>query len=176
MKMPPSDLNAPAREGQGVGEEYELRDTGQASTPAIPAEPNAVLRLKTNKKRTPWTSVTFWSIAPSIPHTSARDHLANERVFLAYIRTSNAFANFAVVILQLYRLKGSLNLTGALSDYVLGIPLAAVALSFATVLAIVGAVRFFQCQKAMLGGRVLGCGLIVNVFFVGSSLVSLRCS
>jgi uncharacterized membrane protein YidH (DUF202 family) len=175
--MPSSDLHERAREGQALGEEYELRETQQPSTVPAPSDPNTSLslRLKTKINSIAWTCITFWSIAPSVPSVTARDHLATERVFLAYIRTSNAFANFAVVILQLYRLKGSPSLTGGLSDYDLGIPLSVVSLSFGVIVAIVGAVRFFRCQKAMLRKRVLGSGLIVNIFSAASCLVSLRC-
>lgn len=39
----------------------------------------------------------------------ARDHLANERTFLAWLRTSLAFASIGVAITQFFRLQGSTN-------------------------------------------------------------------
>lgn len=38
--------------------------------------------------------------------TAARDHLANERTFLAWLRTSLGLASLGITILQLQKLKG----------------------------------------------------------------------
>lgn len=40
----------------------------------------------------------------------ARDHLANERTFLAWLRTALAFASIGVAVAQLFRLQSSSNL------------------------------------------------------------------
>lgn len=109
-----------------------------------------------------------------IPPSSARDHLANERVFLGYIRTSSAFANFAVVILQLYRLNRSSAPADRLSDFDLGIPFATATLVIGTSVALIGAARFFICQNAMIRGRAIGSGLVVVIFIAATSLVSFK--
>ena len=71
-----------------------------------------------------------------VPLSSARDHLANERVFLAYFRTSSALATFAVVVLQLYRLGHDSPPPGVVSDYNIGIPLASTILIIAMLMMI----------------------------------------
>ncbi|KAI1621109.1 hypothetical protein EDD37DRAFT_639828 [Exophiala viscosa] len=108
-----------------------------------------------------------------VPIPAARDHLANERVFLAYIRTSSAFANFGVAILQLYRLKHSAAPAGKLGDYILGVPLATATLLIAIILAITGAARFFICENAMLQKRIVGSGSVVVVFIILTALLLL---
>ncbi|KAL2423651.1 hypothetical protein ABEF95_000972 [Exophiala dermatitidis] len=108
-----------------------------------------------------------------IPLSHARDHLANERVFLAYIRTSATIANLAVVILQLYRLKHNPPPHGKLSDYAIGVPVAAASLVTAVIVAIVGAWRFFVCQNAMAESRIIGSGAVVVVLTALTAAVNL---
>lgn len=45
---------------------------------------------------------------------TARDHLANERTFLAWLRTSLAFASIGVAVTQFFRLQSSTNLQNLL--------------------------------------------------------------
>jgi putative membrane protein len=105
---------------------------------------------------------------------AARDHLANERVFLAYIRTASALANFAVAILQLYRLQHNPVPRAKLTDYDLGIPLATVTLVLAIAVTVAGVWRFFACQNAMaLREQIVTSGTVVLVFIPVSILVSL---
>lgn len=44
----------------------------------------------------------------------ARDHLANERTFLAWLRTSLAFASIGVAVTQFFRLQSSINMQNLL--------------------------------------------------------------
>lgn len=120
-------------------------------------------------------ALPFASVFRHVPVSSARDHLANERVCLAYIRTSAATANIAVAVLQLYRLKHVPPPAGKLSDYDIGVPLGAVLLVLAIIVAITGATRFFVCQSAMVRDRIVGSGLVVVIFTAIEALVS-QCS
>ncbi|OCT50262.1 hypothetical protein CLCR_07639 [Cladophialophora carrionii] len=119
-----------------------------------------------------------WIALPSydhyVPMKAARDHLANERVFLGYIRTASALANFAVTTLQLYRLQHHPASRDKLSDYDLGIPVATVTLIIAIAVAIAGVWRFFACQNAMaLRKQIVTSAVVVLVFIPAFILVSL---
>ncbi len=150
-----------------ANEEYEL-DGIEIATDPSPTGPSSIPAAEDNKLTSRPVS------SPGIkrplhihyvPIQAARDHLANERVFLAYIRTASALANFAVTILQLYRLKHDPAPKGKLSDYDLGIPLATAMLLIAMAITLVGTWRFFACQNAMaVRKQIVTCGRVVLVF------------
>ncbi|OAP56088.1 hypothetical protein AYL99_09267 [Fonsecaea erecta] len=150
-------------------EEHELhtlrRETAQAGPPpdAVPSRTSS--RESRERKWRTWTRYLFPASIHHVPLRAARDHLANERVFLGYIRTSSALANFAITILQLYRLKHDPVPPGELSDYNLGIPLAVVTLVIGFAITLVGAWRFFACQSAMAQRKqIVTSGWVVLVF------------
>ena len=154
-----------------ANEEYELDRIGaltyQLTAGQSPTSTSAttVEHKKTRGRRGSSKKITRPLHIHYIPIEAARDHLANERVFLAYIRTASALANFAVAILQLYRLKHSAS-PNKLSDYDLGIPLAAVTLFTAMAVTLAGAWRFFACQNAMvLRNQIITSGRVV-LFFI----------
>lgn len=178
----PGSPQAGDRNDQEHYEGYELNTLSNNPTQRSPplsstaaAQNNA--SRNTGNQSPHWNKIPFLpklSIFHYVPLSSARDHLANERVFLAYIRTSSTLASFAVVILQLYRLKHQDPPPGILSDYDLGVPLAVVILVMAIVVACVGAVRFLVCQRDMAVNRILTSGWMVVGFSVGLALVSLE--
>ena len=81
-----SDLST-SRRGHQPNDEYELQKIKTATNgpDAVPSSTNApsIIAPARNKKR-------IWVLAQAhiryVPTKAARDHLANERVFLAYIR------------------------------------------------------------------------------------------
>ncbi|KAJ2613260.1 hypothetical protein H4S08_002303 [Coemansia sp. RSA 1365] len=89
----------------------------------------------------------------------ARDHLANERTYLAWIRTSLSLVTVGVAIRQLYRMTIDLgDDANATSDTTAGDPLAGkvlgvcfVALGMAFVF--VGLYRYFHSQLLMTKGK-----------------------
>ena len=151
----------------------QTRSSGQSTANTNPHPSTSTTNITQRTKHPSTFSILTPSLYVYVPLSAARDHLANERVFLAYIRTSAALANFAVVIVQLYRLKHEPPPKGTLSDYDLGIPLAAVTLALAMVVSVVGAIRFFICQHAMARKKIRGSGNVVVIFTVGTGLVSL---
>lgn len=156
-------------------EEYELNRLDNMQTGPTPLGPSITTRSENathTVPKSPRTIASLLSRTCHVPIASARDHLANERVFLAYVRTSNAFANFAMIIVQLYRLNRNGTVLHKLGYYKLGIPLAVVVLVIAITTVAIGAMRFFTCQNAMLKKRVLGSGWVVVVFSTGTCLVS----
>ena len=160
--------NGTGREGQST-EEYEL-DSFEASPNPPTAEPSIIPATEDKDKNSKTLRGAVKSIARPfhihyVPISAARDHLANERVFLGYIRTASALANFAVTILQLYRLKHDPAPKGKLSDYDLGVPLATTTLLIAATVALAGTWRFFACQDAMaLRNQIETSGRVVWVF------------
>ncbi|KAI6826235.1 hypothetical protein KC340_g10362 [Hortaea werneckii] len=99
----------------------------------------------------------------SIPHVDCRDHLANERTYLGYLRTSLALSMVGVIISQLYRLQHSPSPDPVYGYYALGKPIASIFHASALGVVLVGAVRFFRQQSAMSIGKVHAGGWEVLV-------------
>ncbi|KIW26293.1 uncharacterized protein PV07_09398 [Cladophialophora immunda] len=97
-------------------------------------------------------------VSMSVPHVACRDHLANERTFLGYLRTAQAFAMVGVVIAQFFRLNHSLHPNTNLGFFVVGVPLSCVCHGSAILISGLGALRFIRCQKAMARGYALSGG------------------
>ncbi|KAG2227862.1 hypothetical protein INT45_002100 [Circinella minor] len=74
----------------------------------------------------------------------ARDHLANERTFLAWLRTSLSTISVGVGITQLFRLEKELKVPGQL----LGVAFISIGMLFL----IFALIRFFHSQVAMTRG------------------------
>lgn len=100
----------------------------------------------------------FWKrhISLSVSPRAARDHLANERTYLGYLRTSQATAIVGVFITQLFRLNSTPR--PDLGYYAISEPLAAVCHGFAIAIAVIGMVRFFRFQNEMHRGYSLSGG------------------
>lgn len=117
---------------------------------------------------------SFWRhhVRLSVPHVDCRDHLANERTFLGYLRTSVAFSMIGVFIAQLWRLQHSPTPDPTFGYYVLSIPVSIIFQCAALVMVLLGAVRYWRQQEAMAVGRVWAGGWEMGVIAVGSLLVS----
>lgn len=87
----------------------------------------------------------------------ARDHLALERTFLAWLRTSLGFASIGIAITQLFRLNGALGTTaprGANTHlHQLGKPLGATFIVISMVVLFIGFNRYFESQYWILKGK-----------------------
>ncbi|KAJ5247839.1 hypothetical protein N7468_002822 [Penicillium chermesinum] len=113
----------------------------------------------------PWRRLCrFWThhVTLTVPQKSNRDHLALERTFLAYIRTSVAIAMQGVVIAQLFRLQRSPMKEDRLKFYDVGIPLAVTCHAVAVVVALIGAYRFWRQQSAISRAKVHAGGWELN--------------
>ena len=155
---------------------YEMGTLGDSARSTPPADKTKDTDTRTTLPERvspkPW-KIPIASPRVDVPLSSARDHLANERVFLAYFRTSSALATFAVVLLQLYRLKHDPPAPGVLSDYNIGIPLASTILVMAMLVTVFGAVRFFKCQNSMISSRIVGSGSVASMFAM--VMIMVRC-
>lgn len=112
----------------------------------------------------------------------ARDHLALERTFLAWLRTSLSFASIGIAITQLFRLNTSLSnpshhrQSSALSpkDHLrhLGKPLGATFIGIAIVMLFIGFHRYFEAQHYVIRGKFPASrGSIVLVSLIAGALI-----
>ncbi|MCJ1306717.1 hypothetical protein MMC25_000360 [Agyrium rufum] len=112
----------------------------------------------------------------------ARDHLALERTFLAWLRTSLAFASIGIGITQLFRLNTSLKDREGLhpapdQDHVIrlrqiGKPLGATFLGISILVLIVGGRRYFESQYWIIRGKFPASrGSVFVVAFVALALI-----
>ncbi|KAA8892924.1 hypothetical protein FN846DRAFT_788622 [Sphaerosporella brunnea] len=133
-------------------------------------EPATPLSLKSNNPL-----LAFWRhhITLQVPGSSARDHLALERTYLSYHRTAMALSLMSVIVMQLQVLQHSPNPDYTFGFYILGKPLAAALVSCAICVSLLGFVRWWRWQNALVRGRALCGGWEVRVVGVGAFLVLL---
>jgi len=117
--------------------------------------------------------VNFWhrEISIKLDAQSRRDHLALERTYMGYMRTSVALSTTGIVVAQLFRLQHSYNPNLEFGFFVTGIPLAACFIFLAIIVQVIGFIRFWRQQKAMIRGKVLAGGWEINVVMGGSMLL-----
>ncbi|KAI9850505.1 MAG: hypothetical protein M1838_005569 [Thelocarpon superellum] len=116
----------------------------------------------------------------------ARDHLALERTFLAWLRTSLAFASIGIAITQLFRLNTTITNRDPAVDASsirmrgVGKPLGSTFLAIAIIVLFVGFHRYFESQHWIIRGKfpasrgsVFIVAMIAGVLIVGSLVVIL---
>lgn len=113
----------------------------------------------------------------------ARDHMANERTFLAWLRTSLAFITIGIGVTQLARLErksalvhvidGYVNLDGQVNSAILkmGKPLGLIFIILGIVTLIFGFIRFFKVQAMLTknyypASRLSIITLIITIFVI----------
>jgi uncharacterized membrane protein YidH (DUF202 family) len=147
----------------------------QAERPtSVQPQPAAPTRIHPPTSRSKMQVVKYWwlhnieirlsyDLAGSSTNDDPRDHLALERTFLAYIRTSNAFVSLGVVIVQLFILADANRTTG--------IVLAGFIFAIAILMAMLACARFFRQQKLLLRGSTTASGWDINLIW--ASMVGL---
>ncbi|KAH6650205.1 hypothetical protein F5144DRAFT_555572 [Chaetomium tenue] len=85
----------------------------------------------------------------------ARDHLALERTFLAWLRTSLAFASIGIAVTQLFRLNTSLAHDSKQADRLrhMGKPLGTAFLAVSILILLLGYNRYLQGQNWVIKGK-----------------------
>ncbi|KAF1959170.1 hypothetical protein CC80DRAFT_406882 [Byssothecium circinans] len=130
-------------------------------------------RLRLKRQVPHWCDplVKFWNTQVNviIDEGAHRDHLALERTFLAYLRTSLALAMTGVITAQLFHLQRSSNPNPTFGFFKLGIPLATAFIALGLVVLLIGAYRFWRQQNAMIRGTVYAGGWEIS----GTMLLSI---
>ncbi|KAL8810078.1 MAG: hypothetical protein Q9200_002874 [Gallowayella weberi] len=111
----------------------------------------------------------------------ARDHLALERTFLAWLRTSLAFASIGIAITQLFRLNTTISRREGLEPKdpgdtphlrQVGKPLGATFMGIAIVVLLVGGRRYFESQYWIIRGKFPASrGSIFLITLIAAALI-----
>ncbi|SPO00866.1 uncharacterized protein DNG_03614 [Cephalotrichum gorgonifer] len=163
-----SETSARARNGTGNGfESTESRAEGDDQSEGREHKP----------ARAPWYQTLlepFQSIELENKGSVARDHLAIERTFLAWLRTSLAFASIGIAVTQLFRLNRSISDDNDPTHHTLrqlGKPLGATFLGISIVMLFLGYRRFTESQKWVMQGKFPASrGIILLVTFLAFAL------
>ncbi|EWC46600.1 hypothetical protein DRE_04087 [Drechslerella stenobrocha 248] len=100
----------------------------------------------------------FGSLSLENKGSVARDHLALERTFLAWLRTSLSFASIGIAVTQLFRLNASIGTDPASEKGIMtlrrmGKPLGATFLGIAILVLLIGLNRYYESQNWLLKGK-----------------------
>ncbi|KAF7502788.1 hypothetical protein GJ744_005047 [Endocarpon pusillum] len=104
-------------------------------------------------------------VAVLVEPRACRDHLANERTFLAWLRTSLALSMIGIITTQLFILQAGHLPHMNLSFFVLGVPLGSLCQAAALINIIIGAYRFWRLQSGMIKGQACAGGW--ELFLIG---------
>ncbi|KAF7981465.1 hypothetical protein HWV62_33497 [Athelia sp. TMB] len=145
---PPSPLTGQSS-GSATGSAHDRNGSTTDSAPSQspPSSPQPP-SLRTRRRRLQKLRRFSPSLTLENSGSVARDHLASERTFLAYVRTSLAIASAGVALVQLFTLSKS---STSIASYARPLGAITVALAFAVLL--IGFVRFFTIQNALTRGK-----------------------
>lgn len=104
----------------------------------------------------------------------ARDHLALERTYLAWLRTSLSFASIGIAVTQLFRLNTTISsdMPDLHSLRHVGKPLGATFIAIALVVLCIGFHRYFESQHYVIRGKFPASrGSILFVTFMAGALI-----
>ncbi|UPX11689.1 uncharacterized protein EKO05_0002281 [Ascochyta rabiei] len=145
-------------------------------------QPDAPRSISSSFREKHWYSVIveFWTthVSLTIDEGAHRDHLGMkapplERTFLGYLRTSLILVMIGVMIAQLFRIQRAENPDPKIGFYVIGEPLSVAFIGMAIFVLLVGAMRFWRLQDALVRGKALAGGWEVFAIMGMSALLLL---
>ncbi|KIJ60297.1 hypothetical protein HYDPIDRAFT_117381 [Hydnomerulius pinastri MD-312] len=166
----------------------EVSSLHQSPTPTIPPSSRTLHQPSDVSPRTPpsnfaqvmrdATAPLKLSLVLENKGNVARDHLASERTYLAYVRTSLACASAGVALVQLFTLSNTADTTvdeqGGINLEKFARPLGATVVLFGLGILILGLARYFMTQSALLRGYFpVARNSITAVAFILGSLVGI---
>ncbi|EPS43768.1 hypothetical protein H072_2241 [Dactylellina haptotyla CBS 200.50] len=127
-----------------------------------PSGRDAKGKRKENEQQDGWLAqnlARFGSLNLENKGSVARDHLALERTFLAWLRTSLSFASIGIAVTQLFRLNAAIGNSdpasekGAMTLRRMGKPLGATFLGISILVLLIGLNRYYESQNWLLKGK-----------------------
>lgn len=160
------------------------RPAQQPGTDNAPTPTNNTNGVDHRADEKSWLKSCFsglWSLELENKGSVARDHLALERTFLAWLRTSLSFASIGIAVTQLFRLNTSIDSdTDPNSETLrrIGKPLGATFIGISILILLLGYRRYYQGQQWVIKGKfpasrgtivivsIVACAIIVVSLFV----------
>ncbi|KAG0637320.1 hypothetical protein HOY80DRAFT_973656 [Tuber brumale] len=129
-------------------------------SPPPPDGPVASVR-RTLKLRS--TFAAFWDnhMSVVVPSNAARDHLALERTYLAYHRTSLVFAISAAITAQLALIQQTPTPSTTFGFHRIGKPISVLLVCFSLAISVLGVLRWWKLQSGLLRGVAVAGGIEV---------------
>ncbi|CAJ0548560.1 Ff.00g021730.m01.CDS01 [Fusarium sp. VM40] len=117
----------------------------------------------------------FWQdyVSCEVDLSASRDHLANERTFLGYLRTSVMMSMVGTMVAQLFTLHHEGYHVHGFGYFVTGKPLALTCYAFSIGTILLGAVRTWRHQQIMMRGKALVGGFEIHLLGIFSMLLIL---
>ncbi|KIL84878.1 hypothetical protein FAVG1_11748 [Fusarium avenaceum] len=117
----------------------------------------------------------FWQdyVSCEVDLSASRDHLANERTFLGYLRTSVMMSMVGTMVAQLFTLHHEGYHVHGFGYFVTGKPLALTCYAFSIGTILLGAVRTWRHQQIMMRGKALVGGFEIHLLGICSMLLIL---
>ncbi|KAF2831280.1 hypothetical protein CC86DRAFT_366680 [Ophiobolus disseminans] len=165
--------NASLRDSS-ASQEHLRRQAEDANTQAYSAGVSEDARSSIRTRHW-WDPIaTFWRthVSLTIDEGAHRDHLALERTFLGYLRTSLILVMTGVLIAQLFRLQHVSTPNPDFGFFVIGRPLSITFIASAILVMLVGAFRFWKLQGGLVRGKAYTGGWEVLVVMGLSGFVS----
>ncbi|KAK1597515.1 uncharacterized protein LY79DRAFT_388809 [Colletotrichum navitas] len=158
--MQPRKEQEDARIGQPQSGQDETTKEGTRASAAGSSAQGPASTAKLRAIRQCWGE----HVSVVVDFETGRDHLALERTFLGYLCTGVVMATLGTVVVQLFALQPS---DSGFGYAAIGKPLATACYCFAICVTLLGALRVWRIQHALLLGKTLSGGFEIMTIAAG---------